>query len=826
MQSPVFDQAVLRRAVHAALMTMPLLLTTPAWLMPAVAAEVAAADNNTVKRYQIPAGPLSRVLSQLAGEAGILLSVEGAVTAGKQSAGLDGQYGIRAALDAVLLGSGLEAVMTPDGGYTLRKVIVPSASKSEKLPEVKVQASSIGETALGPVAGYIAKRTQTATKTDTPIIETPQSISVVTRDQMTIQNVQSVGEALRYTAGVLSESNGPDPRADVIAIRGFDTNGRDQYRDGLRTYAFGNQGGSVVETYGLERVEVLRGPSSILYGQGGPGGLVNLVSKRPTDKPVHEVQLQAGSYDWKQIAADFGGLLTDDGTWTYRLTGLLRDSDTQIDHVKNDRVFIAPALTWRPDDNTTLTLLSDYQKNKRGQGYQAWPRVGTLYSSPYGKISTSRFVGEPGLDKFDQERYSLGYQFEHIFNENVLFRQNLRYQRMNTDAFSVYMRPLQADQRTVSRYGGGSDEDVDNLTLDNHVQMKWQAGIFEHTALIGLDTQRMKADVKGTFASYSDLDLYNPVYGVGPFPTPNVNRDVTQKLRQTGLYFQDQLKIAQKWVLTLGARRDWANTSTDDHRNASNDSDQDDQATTWRAGVVFLANNGWAPYASYTESFTPVIGTTSEARGRKPFVPETGKQYEAGVRYQPQGQRTMLTFSLFDLTRQNLTTADLQDPSGNSSIQRGEVRSRGFEAEAKTQLDSGVDIIASYTYTQMDITKSNDGVQGNTPNNVPKYAAAVWGNYHLPATLLSGMTVGAGLRYIGSRYGDDDNGYKLPAYTLVDLVLDYDMASLGSSWKGWKLALNASNLFDKEYVATCGYYGDGCKWGYRRNVAGTLTYRW
>lgn len=817
-----------KRIVHAVQLTLlavPLSLVIPHLINTTQAAEQQA---SAVRQYQIPAGSLSRVLSQFAAEAGIALSVDGALTEGRQSAGLQGRYTVNAGLAALLANTGLEAATLSDGGYTVRKTDTQPqpASRAEQLPEVKVSAAAEQESPTGQVKGYVAKRSLTATKTDTAVIESPQSIAIVTREQMDAQGVQSVSDALRYTAGVLAEANGPDPRADSISIRGFDSNGRDQYRDGLRSYAFNNQGGTVIEPYGLERVEILRGPSSILYGQGGPGGLINLVSKRPTDKPLHEVQAQLGSYDRKQLAGDFGGLLTDDGTLSYRLTALVRDSDSQIDYVKDDRVFIAPALTWRPSDFTTLTILTDYQKNERGQGYQALPRVGTLYSSAYGKISTSRFVGEPGIDKFNQERYSLGYQFEHIFNDNVLFRQNVRYQNMKSTTVSTYMTGLQSDQRTVGRFSGGSWDDVDNLAIDNHVQLKWGHGQdIEHTALIGLDAQKMKSHVDETFATVSSLDIYNPVYGTAT-PNYSVTGDTTQRLRQTGLYLQDQIKIAQKWVMTLGTRRDWATTSSTDHRDASNSSEQDDSATTWRAGLVYLADNGLAPYASYTESFLPVIGASSPARGSTPFKPETGKQYEIGLRFQPAGKSTMLTFSLFDLTRKNLTTADLQDATGTYNIQRGEVQSRGFEAEAKTQMRNGLDLVASYSYTLMEITKSNDGVQGNVPDNVPKHTAALWANYRLPESILAGMTVGGGVRYIGSRYGEDDNSYKLPSYTLVDAVLRYDLASLGDQWKGWKFALNASNLFDKEYVATCGYYGDACKWGYRRNVLGTLTYSW
>lgn len=775
----------------------------------------------------IPAQPLDKALNSLAHQTGERIIFSTALTEQKQASALKGDYTLRQALEKLLAGSGLALKPMSGGGYTLVKPPAPvhdSEAEPAQLSEVNVAGSVEQERANGRVKGYVARRSITATKTDTDILEAPQSVSVITRDQMTMQAVQSVGEALRYSAGIVAESNGPDPRADTIGMRGFSI-GRDQFRDGLRNYAFNNQGGTVVEPFGLERVEVLRGPSSILYGQGAPGGLVNLVSKRPTDAPLHEVGILLGQYDRKQGHLDISDLLTDDGVWSYRLAGLVQDSDTQIDHVKDDRIYIAPSLTWRPSDFTTLTLLTDYQKNDRGQGYQAWPRIGTLVNSAFGKVSSSRFLGEPGLDKYEQERYSLGYQFEHIFNNTFTFRQNLRYQRMTTDAISTYLRALQADQRTITRETGGNEEEVDNLVVDSHLQAKWAHGAFEHTVLAGVDSQRLNNDQRRTFALAGTLDIYAPVYGVTAI-NPVESANIEQRQRQTGAYLQDQIKYDGKWVATVGGRKDWTRMETDNLRTPSASSSQKDEAETWRTGLVYLAENGLAPYASYTESFLPVIGTSF---GGAAFKPETGEQYELGLRYQPKGSQSLFSVALFDLRRQNVTTLDIQNPT--FQIQQGEVRSRGVELEMKTQLDAW-SLIGSYAYTDPEITKSNNrnaqgvGFQGKDPNHVARNTAALWADYRLPSTLIEGMTIGGGVRYIGSRYGDDANTIKLPSYTLVDLALRYELVGLGQDFKGWQLALNASNLFDKEYVATCGYYGDGCRWGFRRNVMANLTYRW
>jgi len=766
-------------------------------------------------RFDIPAGPLDAALNRFGRQTGVLLSVDAAVTRDLSSPGVHGEQSVGAGLQQLLIGTGLEAVRAGDGSYSLRKL--PKA-QDVKLRAVKVSANVDEETATGPVVGYVARRTVTATKTDTPLIESPQSISVVTRDQMDAQNAQSVSDALRYSAGVLAEANGPDPRADNIVMRGFDA-GRDAYRDGLRSYAFGNQGGSVYEPYGMERIEVLRGPSSILYGQGGAGGIVNLVSKRPTAQTVRELQAQVGSYDRKQLAADFGGGLTAGNEWTYRLIGLVRDSDTFIDHVTDDRTYLAPALTWQPDDDTSLTLLSDFQKNKKGQGYQALPRVGTLDSNPNGRIPTHRFVGEPDFDKFGQKRASVGYIFEHRFNEQFTVRQNARYQTLDTDYKGLYIGGLQSDNRTVTRYADQGREKVENKVIDNQLQFKWSHGIFEHTSLVGLDWQRLKSDPTYYYGEPNDLDVYAPVYGQWD-QSMDMSWDAHDQLKQTGIYLQDQIKVDKTWVATLGLRRDSTEKSSKE-RLTPVDSRQKDYATTARAGLVYLSSSGLAPYISYSESFAPVVGTTFDG---SQFEPETGKQYEIGLRYQPADTTTSITAAVFDLTRQNVTTEDLQHVG--FSVQRGEVRARGFELEAKASLATGWDVLTSYAYTDAEITKSNDGNEGNTPGTVPQNTASVWLQYTVLRGDFAGLSIAAGERYIGSFDGDDANTIRVPEYTLADLSLQYDFSRFGKGWRGLRGALNVSNLFDKEYVATCGYYGDACRYGYRRNAMATLNYDW
>lgn len=768
--------------------------------------------------YDLPAAPLASTLNRISRTAGLVLTVDTGLVGNRQASPVRGHLSPEQALRAALANSGLDLVKTDAGTYTLRPVPKPAGGEATLAP-VTVEASTEREAAWGPVIGYVAKHSATATKTDTPIIETPQSISIVTRDQMTAQNVQSVSDALRYSAGVLAESNGPDPRADNIMVRGFDTGGRSAFRDGLGSYAFNNQGGTVYEPYGLERIEILRGPSSILYGQGGPGGLVNLVSKRPTAEPVREVQVQFGRHDRKQLAGDLGGKLTDDGTLTYRLTGLVRESDTFIDYIEDDRAYVAPALTWSPDADTSLTLLAEHQRNRRGQGYQALPRIGTLDDNPYGKIPTSRFLGEPDFDRFDQERTSIGYLLEHRINGQLTFRQNARHQTMETKANTIYMTGLRADGRTVGRFGSRGTEDVTNAVIDNQLQWRWQHGSVEHTTLLGFDLQYMRNDSRAYYGAFGDLDVYRPVHGQDGGPLA-LGQDTREHLKQRGVYLQDQIKIDKTWVATLGLRRDTTRQTTNDHLGGGSTT-QRDGATTGRVGLVYLAPMGFAPYVSYSESFVPVVDTTFDG---SPFKPETGRQYEVGVRYQPPGRSVSITASVFDLARQNVTTADLEH--AGFSTQHGEVDSRGFELEAKANLDPGWDIIASYSRGRAKLTEDNYGNEGNLVANVPKNTAAAWVEYTVQGGSLAGLGLGAGVRYVGWTYRNDENTDRIPAYTLTDLSVRYDFQHLGDGWRGWRAAFNVSNLFDKRYVATCGYYGDGCKYGYRRNAMLTMTYDW
>ena len=678
-------------------------------------------------------------------------------------------------------------------------VILSRGAPVSQLPSVTVTGG------VEPTYGYIAEEARSATKTGTPLAETPQSISVVTEGEVRNRGAQSVAEAIRYTPGVFANYYGSDEtRNDWIQLRGFASTTMN-YRDGLSQLDF-DQLRVRDEPYGLERIEILRGPASVLYGKVAPGGVVNKVSKLPTVAPLREVALQAGSHDRRQAAFDLGGALDAGGEFSYRLTGLLREADTPYEYdsrhsIPDDRRYFAPAFTWRPSAATSLTLLANYQKERSGPTYTQ------LY--PY-RVMT----GDYSFDRYDKTTQSAGYLFEHAFNDAWTVRQNFRYQEGKLDYNEINDNVLADDGRTLSRTGYATVQRAHGLVVDSQLQGRLRHGLFEHTLLAGLDYRQRTGTEYYRDVVVGDLDILRPVYGQH-IPYPDASRtwlDTRETTRQTGVYLQDQVKYDRKWVVMLGGRQDWARTEATD-RLADARSVEKSHKFTGRVGFVYLADNGLAPYASYSTSFEPQSG--SDFGGNR-FVPTTGRQLEAGVKYQPADSQSMIALSVFSLEQQDVLTADLVHDG--FSTQEGEVASRGAELEAKAALGKGLDLLASYTFNPVRISKSNYGDEGKYQPLSPKHMASAWLNYALPGDVLAGLSLGVGARYIGKTYVDSDNTLQNGSFVLFDAAVRYETGK-------WSLAVNATNLFDRE-VITCRNSLANCRYGAPRSVIATASYRW
>ncbi len=681
-----------------------------------------------------------------------------------------------------------------------------------------VQVEGRSESAWYPTDSYLATHNHSATKTDIPLIETPQSISVITQEQLEDRGADTLTKAVTYSPGIYVQNRASQNVIDSfsIDIRGFDATSS-TFRDGTQIQA-GLPYDSPIEIYGLERIEVLRGPASVLYWQGQPGGIINMVTKKPTHEPLREVGVEYGTDDHKQFKADISDRLTADGDWRFRLTGLIQDADTHVDFINDDRIYFAPALSWKPTDRTSLTLLANYQKNETKYPWTAFPREGTKVPSEHGKIPDSRFIGEPGFDEYDAEEYSAGYIFEHSFADRWTFRQNFRYRDISYDIKDVFRNYfgayIQPDLRTINRDRRVRFDDADTITLDNRLVSDWQHGRFEHTVLMGVDYKTLDYDRRDTgFGNPVDtLDLYDPVYGDDPFLTSLSFNETNTQADQLGLYFQDHIKFDDRWVLTVGGRQDWVESET----TADGKRDQDE--LTLRGGLVYLFDNGFAPYVSYAESFTPQYGS-NDFTGEQ-YDPITGKQYEAGLRYQPPGAGFSASTAVFEITRENEVVGD--PANALNQIQIGETRSRGFEFELLADLTSNLQMIGSYTYQDVEVVEAggSQATNGNQVTDRPKHLAKLWLDYTVPAGTLAGVGVGGGIRYTGTSYADGANTVKYPAATLVDAALRYDVG-------GARLQLNATNLFDEQKVYCSGVQPTStCDYGLPRSVIASVTYRW
>ena len=789
---------------------------------------LAAAQASSVRAYNLPAAPLSTTLNQIASQAGLALSLNPSLAAGRPRPRSRASSTHQAPCAQALRGTGLQLEPEPAGTYSL--VAAPEGVMA--LPETSIQGRQDGfESAWGPIETYAATRTAAGTKTDTALIEAPRSISVATRQQMDDRAVQNLDDAVRYMPGIVASSYGSDSRADWLQVRGFEPT---QFLDGL-PLPKGVYANPKMETWNLDRVALLRGPASSVYGQTPPGGLLDMVSRRPKPRPAMKSRCRYGSDNHKQINFDSTGKIDDADTFEYRVSGVVRDSGTSVEHIDDKRYNIAPSLTWNINPDTKLTLLSQFNRDDTGITSQFLPIQGTKYPSAAGEIRYHKNLGDPDWEFYDKTYYALGYAFETRLNDVWQFKQNLRYTKSDLSFQGItaggYYGSV-ADDGTVQRGANIVNEDISQFALDNNFQADFDTGIVKHTLLLGADHQRVNHNYKWLYGSAPTSNIINPVYGqdfsnVAYTAFQNYN----QKTDDFGVYVQDQMAL-DNWRLTLGGRQDLLKTKTKFYNLADERDDRTDSAFTGNAALSYVFDSGFTPYISYAESFQAEQGgaadvTTGQSNA---FKPGTGKQYEVGLKYQPPGSDIMFTAAAYDLTRKDIVLSD----TFGTSRPLGEAKVRGFELEAVGNVTENLKVTASYTYANSKMTKVTDPLDKNRPLPLtPENAASIWGDYTWHTGVLDGFGVGLGARYIGETdniaigsYGfvANPNYGHSNAYTVYDAAVHYDLGRLNNSLKGVSVSVNANNVFDKEYISTCdGFY---CYYGDRRSVLASVDYKW
>ncbi len=781
--------------------TLALLAQAPA----TTSAQVQNSPATTAAGFVLPAQPLEQALEQLARQARLQLMADPALLKGAQGPAVSAQD-LPQALVQLLRGSGLR------GRVLGSTILVENATPVSMLREVQVVAAAPRETATGPISGQIARRSATATKTDTALIEIPQSISVVTREELQNRKSDSLADALEYTAGFSAQPNGFARVADDFTLRGFNvgpgTGG--MLRDGMKLQSSVYDGS--IEPYGLERVEVLKGAASVLYGQLSPGGLINTVSKRPTDTPLREVGVSTGSFDRKQATADLGGPIDVDGVWSWRLTALVRDSGTDVDHIKDDRRYLAPAITWRPNAATSVTALASVQQIRSGFAPPLSYNITRLGNNARAKAQRGQFLGEPTFDRFDSDMQTLGYLLQHEFNDALTLRHALR--RFNADVDWDYSQVNASVNAAglLQRAASIRREHSTGTTSDTSLEWRSSQGAWQHTLLAGVDTYDKRYTSHRFAGTMQPINLLTPTYGTAVIPNFATDNGSDLHSRQWGVYLQDQIKFQERWVLLAGLRRDNARSDTTTLRTGAV-AKKDDSKTTGRAGLVYLAPNGLAPYLSYSQSFYPADGTS---RSGSSFVPTEGEQWEAGMRWQPTGSQTLLSAALYRLTQNNALTVDPIDSRYN--VQTGQVRSQGLELEARHALNSNLSVRAAYSYT--DARTTRDSVAANVGARtvgVPRHAVALWGDYKLAGFGLTAWRLGAGVRAQDqSITTSPGTPTAVPGYGMLDLMLGWTPDT------HWDLTVRVQNATDRNYV----FCNTACRYGNGRTAIATLNYRW
>ena len=653
----------------------------------------------------------------------------------------------------------------------LAQAALAQSDATPQLQEVRINASTEQDMGFAPVEA------QTASKAPMRRLETPQSVSVVTREQMESRQITNVQQALQTVAGV-SPVNFGRRGFDDINIRGFRST-ESILVDGL-VQSPGMW--AKLQPYGYERFEVLKGSASVLYGQVQPGGIVNAVSKRPRKEALSEVGMEVGSFGQRTLQTDLNRPLSESGKTALRINAQVSNADDPTQFVYRKDRWFAPSLSLDLGPQTDLVLFATYSRSEwmRQQGITPY---GTLLPNRNGTLSTRLFTGDPSFGVYDVESTTVGYALEHQISPAMTLRQNVRYETEKGTGNFVSNQALQANQRLQNRSASRQYMDYDLLATDTSLLSRFEALGVRHQLVTGLDVRAGHSLLASRTCRIGALDLFAPVYGMQATCPAALTSDAPAKLTVAGLYAQDQIKFGQGWTALVGLRRDWSTNDTD-NRVTGTQTRQKDNATTLSAGLVYEFTPGWSTYGSYGESFLPVSGLAFDGT---PFVPETGKQWEAGLKYEALDRQVTGALAVFDLVRQNVTTSD--PVNTGYSVQTGEQRARGLEVELGADLRNGWKLTSAYTYTQTKVTRdTNAAIVGLPLNLTPRHVLTAWATYKLPQ--FPRMTVGLGGRYVSEQVGSYP--FTLPSYFVAD-------ASLSYAGDNYRITAGVKNVFDKAY---------------------------
>jgi len=654
-----------------------------------------------------------------------------------------------------------------------------------RLNPVTITAGAQADDDAGSI---VAEELWVGGKVATSILDTPASVSVITSKEIEDRDAQTVEEVLSYSAGIVTDYYGSDDRNDYYLVRGYQAT---TYRDGL---TLGSMRGVREEPFAYERVEVLRGANSTLFGMAEPGGSVNFVTKTPRFERFGSAGLTFGSFDHKAVTVDFGDTLNAEGTLAYRFTAKVQKSDLEYNYSRDDETFVMAGLAWEITPDTRLDVVLDYLK-----------RDGTPNSGGYPldhEYDRGDFFGEPDYNDHDVDRKSITALLSHDFGNGLSLQANLRYSDLEDDFGYVYLYDYAGRTgTTLARYYYGQDSSGHELIGNAILKYDTSFGRFDSSTLAGLEFRNASTDETSYYGVASPIDIANPVYTGIPSPL-NVYSTTKRDYRAKSAFVTQNLSFDDRIVATVGMRHDWLDLS-------SNDDSDDFSETSWRGALTYKVTPEISAYVSYVESVAPPsIGVE----------PKRGEQYEIGVKYQPAGTNALVSAAIYDLTQQNITVAEVQDDGNIIRRTIGETRVRGFDIEGKAEIAENLSLLGSYSYLDSEVVNDPTS-KGKQFAVVPNHLASVWVNYTVPGAGARGdMTFGLGARYVGSYYFNLANtGGKSKATTLLDLAFSYAVQP------GTDLTLHVSNLLDEQHVVgtgTADYYNPG------REISATLTRRW